>query len=83
MLPVLIAYLAPIISVVQQIPQLHKIYMTQKVRDLSFGSLLLFLFSSIIWLSHGYFIKDLTLIIGGVLGVSINLLVIGLYLLYR
>ena len=82
MIPVLVAYLAPITSVIQQIPQLHKVYITKKVKNISFLSLLLLLFSSLLWVIHGYIISDTVLIVGSIMTVLINLVTVVLYVTY-
>ena len=82
MLPVIVATLAPIINCIQLFPQLHKTYMTRSVKDLSLYSLLLILTTNILWLSHGYFISDMSLIAAGVISMVVNITLLTLYFLY-
>lgn len=83
MIPILVATLAPIVNCIQLVPQLYKTYTTKSVRDLSFYSLLLILTTNLLWLLHGYFIFDYSLIVAGVISASINTALLGLYFLYK
>jgi len=78
-----IATLAPILSCIQSFPQLYKTYKTKSVHDLSFYSLLLISITNILWLFHGYFIFDYSLIIAGIISLVINSSIFTLYLHYR
>jgi len=82
MLPVIVATLAPLISSIQTIPQLHKTYKSKSVKDLSFYSLILLLTTNLLWLLHGYFIYDISLIVGGVISMIINTSLLVLFLFY-
>ena len=79
----IIAILAPLVNCVQLLPQLVRTYQTKHVKDLSLWSLLLILFTNILWFTHGYFIQDMALIISGLISVSINGSLLSLYLIYR
>ena len=57
-IPVIVATLAPILNCIQIVPQLYKTFESKSVRDLSIYSLLLILFTNILWTLHGYFIMD-------------------------
>ena len=83
MLPVVVAALAPIVNCVQLLPQLYKTFMTKSVDDLSVYSLLLILTTNFLWLLHGYFILDLSLLVAGVISMIINSSLLILYFLYR
>ena len=83
MIPLIVATLAPIINCIQLFPQLYKTYVTKSVKDLSLYSLLLILTTNILWLLHGYFIFDLSLIVSGVISMIINTTLLTLYFLYR
>jgi uncharacterized protein with PQ loop repeat len=63
-------------------PQLYKMYTTKNVKGLSFYSLLLILTTNTLWLLHGYFILDYSLIVSGIVGIIINMLVLILYIIY-
>lgn len=80
---IIVAYLAPTLNTIQQLPQLYKVIVTKKVANLSFLSLLLILLVSILWFSHGYFIGDLPLMISSGIASSINLLLFTLFLTNR
>ncbi len=83
MIPFIVAITAPIINQVQLFPQLYKTYITKSVKDLSYYSLLLIITTNLLWLLHGYFIFDISLIIAGVISMIINITLLALYLLYK
>lgn len=78
-----IAGLAPIVNSIQLIPQLHKTYITKSVKDLSFYSLLLILIGNLLWLLHGYFIVDTSLIVAGMISMFINMTLLLFYFFYK
>ena len=80
---ILVATLAPMINCVQLFPQLYKTYKTKHVKDLSLASILLILCANLLWLLHGYFIMDISLIVAGVISMTVNGALLVLYLLYR
>jgi MtN3 and saliva related transmembrane protein len=82
MLPLIVATLAPIINCIQLLPQLYKTYVTKSVKDLSLYSLLLIISTNLLWLLHGYFIIDTSLIIAGIVSIIINIALLSLYFLY-
>ena len=83
MIPFIVATLAPTVNCVQLFPQLYKTYITRSVKDLSLYSLLLILMTNILWLLHGYFINDNSLIISGMISIIINITLLSLYFFYR
>jgi len=83
MLPLIVSTLAPIINSIQLFPQLYKTYTTKSVKDLSFYSLLLILITNLLWLLHGFFIIDFSLIVAGIVNMIINLAILTLFFLYR
>jgi len=83
MFPIIVATLAPVVNCIQSFPQLYKCATTKRVNDLSLSSLILILTTNLLWLLHGYFIFDLSLIIGGIITAFVNMGLLVLYLLYR
>jgi len=83
MIPYIVATLAPLVNCIQIFPQLYKTYLTKRVKDLSLYSLLLILTTSLLWLLHGYFIDDISLIAAGVVSAIVNMTLLLLYFLYR
>lgn len=83
MIPIIIATLAPIVNTIQFFPQLYKTYITKSVKDLSFFSLLLILINNLLWLLHGYFIFDISLMVACLVSVIINVALLALYFIYR
>jgi MtN3 and saliva related transmembrane protein len=83
MIPAIVATLAPIVNSIQIFPQLYKTYQTKSVKDLSLYFLLLILTTNILWLLHGYFINDQSLIIAGIIAAMMNITLLVLYFIYR
>ena len=83
MIQVIVATLAPLVNCIQLFPQLYKTYITKSVTDLSLYSLLLILITNILWLLHGFFIRDNSLIVAGIISLIVNISLLTLYFLYR
>ena len=83
MIQFIVATLAPIINSIQLVPQLYKTYITKSVKDLSLFSLSLILVTNLLWLLHGYFIIDISLIVAGLVSMIINGTLLILYFIYR
>ena len=83
MIPLIVATIAPIVNCVQLFPQIYRSYTTRRVKDLSFYALLLMLLTNILWLSHGYFIQDVSLIVAGVISMCATTTLAILYTMYR
>jgi MtN3 and saliva related transmembrane protein len=81
--PLAVATLAPIVNCVQLFPQLYKTFTTKRVDDLSFYSLVLLFTTNLLWMLHGYFIMDMSLIVAGLISMAVNLSLMVLYLMYR
>ena len=82
-LPLVVATLAPIVNCVQLFPQIYRTWSTRRVKDLSFYALLLMLTTNILWLSHGYFIQDTSLIVAGIISMFATMTLAILYTMYR
>ena len=83
MIPLIIATFVPIVNSIQLFPQVYKTYTTKSVKDLSLYSLFLILITNMLWLFHGYFKTDFSLIIAGTISVIINITLLGLYFRYK
>ena len=83
MIPFIVATLAPIVNSIQLFPQLYKTYITKSVKDLSLYSLSLILITNLLWLLHGYFIIDISLIVAALFNMIINLALLALCFIYR
>ena len=79
MFPLIVSVLAPVVSCIQMLPQIRKVIKSKNVRDISFYSLLLLLFSNFLWLLHGYFVMDLSILFSEVVAVLVNLFLLGLF----
>jgi len=82
-IPNIVAVLAPFFTCIQLLPQIYKTYITKRVSDLSFYSILLLLITNLLWLLRGYYILDYPLIITGVFTMIINIALLTLYLIYK
>ena len=83
MIPQGVAILAPIINCLQMMPQVYKTYHTKRVKDLSLYTILLFLTTNVLWLLHGYFIQDLSLLVSGVVSMTLNSILLCMYFMYQ
>ena len=79
----LVAVLAPLFTCIQLMPQLYKTYVTKSVQDLSLESLLGITIGNLLWLVHGYYIRDMSLVFAGIVATVINLSLLALYSVYR
>jgi MtN3 and saliva related transmembrane protein len=77
-----IATIVPITTSIQLLPQLFKTYKTKSVEDLSLYTLLLILINNLLWLIHGYFIFDYSLIMSGIFSLIINTALLIFYIIY-
>jgi uncharacterized protein with PQ loop repeat len=82
-IPLIVATLAPIVNCVQLFPQLYKTFTTKHVKDLSYYSLLLILTTNLLWLLHGFFINDYSLIVAGIISIIVNGSLMCLYIAYK
>lgn len=82
MLSTTVATLAPIVSGVQLLPQLYKTYQTKSAKDFSLNSLLLIIFTNILWLLNGYFTLNYSLIISGIINLFVIFLLLSLFIQY-
>jgi len=83
MLATLVAVLAPMLTCIQLLPQLYKSYSTQEVDDLSLESLVCITLGNLLWLIHGYYVRDTPLIIAGLFATVVNITLLRLYFRYR
>lgn len=82
MLPVIVATVAPIVNCIQLFPQVYKTYITKSVKDLSLFSILLILATNLLWLLHGYFIYDFSLIVSGLVSLVVNVTLLTFYFVF-
>ena len=81
--PFILATLATIINCIQLFPQLYKVYTTKSVKDLSLYSLIMILTASSLWFLYAYLINDTSLIVAGVINMTMNIVLLTLFFLYR
>lgn len=83
MFPLLISRIAPVVNTFQFIPQLHKVVSAQHVEGLSFTSLLLIIMTNLLWLIHGYYTQDISLIVAATLNGLIGFLLLICYFKFK
>jgi len=77
-----IAGLAVVLSTIQVIPQIYKVYVRKQVRDLSLATIGLGLFSAFVWAAHGYLISDFTLIMSSTTVGFLQTILMTMYFMY-
>jgi uncharacterized protein with PQ loop repeat len=82
-IPLFFAISAPISTMVQFIPQVYKMHITKKVKDISEFAILFWIFSAVLWLVHGCFINDLAISISSIINILVCLFMLILYYKYR
>jgi uncharacterized protein with PQ loop repeat len=82
MLPTIVSTLAPILTVLEVIPQLHKTVKHKRVRDLSFWTIILMFLSGLTWALHGYFIQDVALFVSSIAVIILNAIMAVVYLMF-
>ena len=82
-LPFVVSILAPVLTFSQLIPQLYKTYQTKRVKDLSVHTIFIIFLSNILWLIHGVYIHDITLIFSGIISSIIGFLMLILYFIHN
>jgi len=82
-LATLAAVFAPLLTCLQLIPQLYKTYSTRSVKDLSLETLFMITIGNLLWLLHGYYIRDMSLLFSGLVATVVNLSLLRLYVAYR
>jgi MtN3 and saliva related transmembrane protein len=58
-----IGYIAGTFTAFAFIPQVYKVFKTKHTKALSFATLVIFLIGQILWITHGVFTKDNSIII--------------------
>lgn len=79
----IVATFAPILSISMVLPQLYKTYQTKRVKDLSLYMILLLFFANILWLLHGYFIADISLMVTGFIQSFLVAILLLMYYFYK
>jgi uncharacterized protein with PQ loop repeat len=82
-LPAFVRVAAPLVTTIQHIPQVYKIWKTQSVRDLSIEALLLMLCASSLWVAHAYFNQDDALMCSSLVALVIDICVLTMVLRMR
>jgi len=83
MISTLVATLAPVLNSIHLYPQLYKTYSTKRVNDLSFYTLVLALVSNLVWIAHGYFIFDMSVLAASFSSLFANTILMWFYMMYR
>jgi MtN3 and saliva related transmembrane protein len=78
-----VAVAAPALNCVQLLPQLWKTARTRQVKGLSLLSLTLMVTTNLLWLIHGLYLRDASLIVSGVVCLTLNVALWGMVAAYR
>jgi len=78
-----VAVMAPMLNMVQSVPQLLHTWREQTLDGLSIHSIGLMMLVAILWLMHGYYINDYSLMISSLVIFMVNLCIVGMYIMYR
>ena len=81
--PDFFAYLATVLNIVMQFPQVFSTWRTKKVRDLSLTSLLIFMCASLLWGTYGIMKEAPPIILSNGVLLILNGLLVSMKLLYR
>ena len=79
----IVSVLAPLLTFSQLIPQLYKTYQTKRVKDLSIHTIFIIFLSNVLWLIHGLYTHDITLIFSGIISSIISLSMLVLYFIHN
>lgn len=82
-IPAFVRVAAPLVTTIQHIPQVYKIWKTQSVRDLSLEALILMLCASSLWVAHAYFNSDDALMCSSLIALVIDICVLTMVLRMR
>jgi len=79
----MVAVMAPMLNMIQTVPQLLHTWREKTLDGLSIHSIGLMMLVEILWLMHGYYINDYSLMISSLVIFMVNLCIIGMYIMYH
>jgi MtN3 and saliva related transmembrane protein len=81
--PDVVGYAATVVGTSMMLPQLVRSWRTKHMRDVAFGTILLFFFNCALWAIYGIMIAAKPMIVANVIGFAISIALLGLKLRYR
>ncbi|MBI5396912.1 MAG: hypothetical protein HZA91_16575 [Verrucomicrobia bacterium] len=79
----MVGYAATVVGTSMMLPQLARSWRTQHMRDVAFGTVLLFLFNCALWLAYGLMIAATPMVVANAIGFVIGLALLGLKIRFR
>ena len=79
----MVGYAATAVGTSMMLPQLVKSWRTKHMRDVAFGTIILFFFNCALWAAYGVMIAAEPMIVANVIGFAISIALLGLKLRYR
>ena len=81
--PEVFGFIAAILTSIAFIPQLFRTWTTKSAKDVSFVMLIMFLTGVICWITYGWQINSLPIIVANSITFILNLLILALKLFFR
>jgi MtN3 and saliva related transmembrane protein len=74
---------ASLVTVASFVPQVIKAWRSQSVKDVSYGMIILLLFSGILWAWYGVLISDVPVILTNIAVATLNIAILAAKVRYR
>jgi len=79
----MVGYAATVVGTSMMLPQLARSWQTKHMRDVAFGTIVLFLFNCALWLAYGLMIAATPMVVANAIGFVIGLVLLALKLRFR
>lgn len=79
----IVGYAATVVGTSMMMPQLAKSWRTKHMRDVAFGTIILFILNCALWGAYGVMIAAQPMIVANVIGFGIGLVLLTLKLRFR
>ena len=79
----MVGYAATVVGTSMMLPQLARSWQTKHMRDVAFGTIVLFLFNCALWLAYGLMIAATPMVVANAIGFVISLVLLALKLRFR
>ena len=79
----MVGYAATVVGTSMMLPQLARSWQTKHMRDVAFGTIVLFLFNCALWLAYGLMIAATPIVVANAIGFVIGLVLLALKLRFR
>jgi len=78
-----VGYAATVVGTSMMLPQLVRSWRTQRMHDVAWGMITLFLFNCLLWLAYGLMIAAPPMVVANSIGFLISLVLLGLKIRFR